>query len=142
MFHSFSWEPCSWDSAGLCRLRGQHRRPERRDAERLDDARVVVAFDGELSFPNGLVLFFCLLIFLGYCVLTARSPSLPEDGEIAQVLSQSSTRRGKEVFLVVVGMAGLAVGAELTDSDLAAVIEEITEDTVVQDLEDNLPAED
>jgi len=73
----------------------------------------LVAFDGELSFPNGLVLFFCLLIFLGYCVLTARSPSLPEDGEIAQVLSQSSTRRGKDVFLVVVGMAGLAVGAEL-----------------------------
>ena len=37
----------------------------------------LVALDGEIAFMNGLGLFLSLLVFLGYCLVTARNPSLP-----------------------------------------------------------------
>jgi len=72
-----------------------------------------VAFDGILSFLDGLLLFICLLVFLVYCVATARSPVVPADGEVEQAIREASSGRGKNVTLVVLGMAGLGVGAEL-----------------------------
>lgn len=72
-----------------------------------------VAFDGVLSFLDGLVLFICLLIFLAYCIVTAREPSVPLDGEVEQAIRAASKGRGKNVVLVLLGMAGLGVGAEL-----------------------------
>ncbi len=40
----------------------------------------LVAFDGELGFVDGMLLFACLLVFLGYCLLNAREPVLSEEG--------------------------------------------------------------
>ena len=74
---------------------------------------IVVAFDGVLGFLDGLILFICLLVFLAYCVATAREPTVPADGEVVQAISAAAARRGKNAVLVVLGMAGLACGAEL-----------------------------
>jgi len=73
----------------------------------------LVAFDGVLSFLDGLLLFLCLLVFLAYCVVTARDPSIPANGQVEQAIREASAGRGKNVTLVVLGMAGLGVGAEL-----------------------------
>ncbi len=73
----------------------------------------LVALDGELAFGNGLVLFFCLLIFLVYCLVNARQPSLSQDGDVEKAISEASGQRGRNVVLVLIGMAGLGLGAEL-----------------------------
>lgn len=73
----------------------------------------IVAFDGELAFANGLLLFVCLLVFLAYCLLTAREPALPEGSEVSAAIHDVSEGRGRNVFLVLLGMAGLGFGAEL-----------------------------
>jgi cation:H+ antiporter len=73
----------------------------------------LVALDGELSFLNGLVLFICLLTFLGYCVVTARDLPVPVDGAVERAVDQVSVGRGRNAVLVLIGMVGLACGAEL-----------------------------
>jgi cation:H+ antiporter len=73
----------------------------------------LLAADGEISQINGMVLFASLLAFLLYCVLTARNLSLPAAGEIDKAVLKASQGRGKNTVLVLLGMAGLAVGAEL-----------------------------
>ena len=73
----------------------------------------VVAMDGEIAFMNGLGLFLSLLVFLVYCLVTARNPSLPEDSEVDKVITDVSSGRGRNVVLVLVGMVGLGFGAEL-----------------------------
>jgi cation:H+ antiporter len=73
----------------------------------------LVALDGELSFVNGLALFLCLLTFLGYCVVTARDLPVPVDGAVERAVDDASVGRGRNVVLVLVGMVGLACGAEL-----------------------------
>ncbi|MBW2689684.1 MAG: calcium/sodium antiporter [Deltaproteobacteria bacterium] len=73
----------------------------------------LVAMDGEIAFMNGLGLFFCLLVFLAYCLVTARKPSLPVDGEVEKAIVDASSGRGRNIVLVLVGMAGLGFGAEL-----------------------------
>jgi cation:H+ antiporter len=72
-----------------------------------------MALDGEIAFLNGLVLFLSLLAFLTYCLMTARNPSLPYDLEIDKVLNEMSVKRGQNIALVLIGMAGLGLGAEL-----------------------------
>ncbi len=71
------------------------------------------AMDGELAFSNGLVLFLCLLVFLVYCLMTARQPSVPQDGEVEKAICEASSGRGRNVVLVLIGMVGLGFGAEL-----------------------------
>ncbi len=73
----------------------------------------LVALDGELAFVNGLLLFMGLLVFLAYCVLTARDLSVPLDGAVEKAVDEASVRRGRNVVLVLLGMTGLALGAEL-----------------------------
>ncbi len=73
----------------------------------------LVAMDGELAFMNGLVLFLGLLAFLAYCLMTAREPSVLEGGEVEKAVCAASSGRGRNIVLVLVGMAGLGVGAEL-----------------------------
>ncbi|MDH3999204.1 MAG: calcium/sodium antiporter, partial [Desulfuromonadales bacterium] len=77
----------------------------------------VVALDGELAFGNGLALFICLLLFLVYCIFTARQPELPEGGEveeaIEEAIEEATTGRKRNIVLVVIGMIGLGLGAEL-----------------------------
>jgi cation:H+ antiporter len=72
-----------------------------------------MALDGEIAFMNGLILFLSLLAFLIYCLMTARNPSLPYDLEIDKVLNEMSVKRGQNIALVLIGMAGLGLGAEL-----------------------------
>jgi cation:H+ antiporter len=73
----------------------------------------LVAMDGVIAFTNGLELFLCLLVFLGYCLVTARKPLVPADGEVEKAIVEASTGRGRSIVLVLVGMAGLGFGAEL-----------------------------
>ncbi len=76
-------------------------------------AMYAFSFDGVLGFDNGLVLFLGLLIFIAYCVMTAREPVVPEDGEVRRALHVVSGSRGRDMLLVVLGMVGLGAGAEL-----------------------------
>lgn len=73
----------------------------------------ILAMDGEISFVNGLVLFLSLLAFLVYCLCTARGPLLPVDGEIEKASCNARAGRSRNSVLVLVGMVGLAIGAEL-----------------------------
>ncbi len=73
----------------------------------------LVALDGELAFVNGLLLFLGLLVFLAYCVLTARDLSVPLDGAVEKAFDEASVSRGRNVVLVLLGMTGLGLGAEL-----------------------------
>jgi cation:H+ antiporter len=73
----------------------------------------LLALDGEIAFMNGLGLFLSLLGFLVYCLITARVPLIPEDGEVDKAIHATVTRRGRNIALVLVGMAGLGLGAEL-----------------------------
>ena len=70
------------------------------------------ALDGSIGFGNGLVLFCLLLVFLGYCLYSARdgeSDRTLSDGEVAA----EKTQRKKDVFFILLGIVGLGVGAEL-----------------------------
>jgi cation:H+ antiporter len=73
----------------------------------------LVSLDGEIAFVNGLLLFLGLLVFLAYCVLTARDLSIPLDGAVEKAVDEASVSRGRNVVLVLLGMTGLALGAEL-----------------------------
>jgi cation:H+ antiporter len=73
----------------------------------------LLSMDGEIAFMNGLGLFLSLLVFLVYCLMTARNPSIPKDGEVDKAISEASTGRGRDIVMVLVGMVGLGVGAEL-----------------------------
>ncbi|MGK2904856.1 MAG: calcium/sodium antiporter [Desulfuromonadales bacterium] len=73
----------------------------------------LLALDGEITLMNGLGLFLILLGFLVYCLITARAPLIPEDGEADKAIHATVARRGRNIALVLVGMAGLGLGAEL-----------------------------
>jgi len=73
----------------------------------------VLAMDGEIAFMNGLGLLLSLLVFLVYCLMTARNPSLPAGGDVDKAIADVSTKRGRNVVLVFIGMVGLGFGAEL-----------------------------
>ena len=60
-----------------------------------------------------LTLFLGLLAFLAYCLVTAREPSSTKGGEIEKAVTEASSQRGLSTVLVLVGMAGLGIGAEL-----------------------------
>jgi cation:H+ antiporter len=69
-------------------------------------------WDGSLGFSNGLVLFLLLMGFLFYCLRSAKQTRLAPDPDVEQV-EEERGRRGKDFFLILVGIIGLAVGAEL-----------------------------
>jgi cation:H+ antiporter len=69
--------------------------------------------DGLLGFGNGFGLFLSLLGFLAYCVMTARQPAGIEGGAVEQAVLEAAQHRRRDMFLVLVGMAGLGIGAEL-----------------------------
>lgn len=73
----------------------------------------LLALDGELTFTNGLLLFASLIAFLVYCTVTAREPSVPAEGDVVKAINAASSTRGRNLVLVLVGMAGLGFGAEL-----------------------------
>jgi cation:H+ antiporter len=71
----------------------------------------LMALDGQLGFGDGLILFVLLLAFLFYCLCMGRN-----DAQVAPEIEAdraSSNRRGRDLVLVLVGIVGLGVGAEL-----------------------------
>ncbi len=71
---------------------------------------LLLAWDGKLGFIDGALLFVLLLVFLGYCLRTARSRKGDADHGSAMMASCS---RPRDTFLVLVGMVGLGIGAEM-----------------------------
>lgn len=68
----------------------------------------LLATDGLLGFGDGAVLFSLLLLFLGYCLRTARRGE--DDGGSSVMASRSRLR---DSVLVLAGIVGLGVGAEM-----------------------------
>ncbi|AJF07049.1 calcium/sodium antiporter [Geoalkalibacter subterraneus] len=68
------------------------------------------SLDGRLGFFNGAVLFFFLLVFLFYCLRTARGAV---NESVSSLIDEFSATRARDSFKSVVGMVGLGTGAEL-----------------------------
>ncbi len=66
--------------------------------------------DGTLSFADGALSFALLLVFLGYCLRTARSQNGEAEAGSAMLASCS---RPRDALLVLGGMIGLGIGAEM-----------------------------
>lgn len=69
-----------------------------------------LARDGQLGFIDGALLFSLLLLFLGYCLRTSRRQEGATGHGAAMMASRSRLR---DFILVVAGIAGLALGAEI-----------------------------
>ena len=77
-------------------------------------AAYLMSLDGEIGFTNGLVLFMSLLAFLGYCIKTARGPvGLDAVETIEKTVVDEASLRGRSLVLILLGIVGLGVGAEL-----------------------------
>ncbi|WP_305042028.1 calcium/sodium antiporter [Geoalkalibacter sp.] len=72
----------------------------------------VFCLDGVLSFVNGLVLFLFLLVFLAYCIKTARV-KVPYELDVASEAGGKGQGRRRNLLFIALGMVGLGVGAEL-----------------------------
>ncbi|PLY00628.1 MAG: cation transporter [Desulfuromonas sp.] len=72
----------------------------------------LLALDLQLGFLDGLLLFVLLLVFLGYCAVTARSLDADSVIDAAQI-DYERKHRVRDSFFIVVGIIGLGVGAEL-----------------------------
>jgi len=71
----------------------------------------LMALDGLLDFANGLVLFLLLLAFLFYCLRIGKHEEPNQFDDEARTASKN--RRGADLVLILVGIVGLGVGAEL-----------------------------
>ncbi len=71
---------------------------------------LLLVLDGDLGFLDGAILFSFLLVFLAYCLRTARKLEA-DAGHGSSMMASSS--RPRDLFLVLVGIAGLGVGAEM-----------------------------
>lgn len=72
----------------------------------------LMSLDGLLGFGNGLTLFLLLLGFLCFCLRVGRVADIPGQVDSATV-NVEGYRRGRDLLLVLIGLVGLAVGAEL-----------------------------
>jgi cation:H+ antiporter len=70
----------------------------------------LLSSDGTLSFADGALSFTLLLVFLGYCLRTARSKNGEAEAGSAMLASCS---RPRDALLVLGGMIGLGIGAEM-----------------------------
>lgn len=72
----------------------------------------LLAADGQLSFLDGMILFTLLLLFLGYCLKIARK-SYINNQPASDDVTQEVKRRKSDLILIVIGIVGLCLGAEL-----------------------------
>jgi len=70
------------------------------------------ALDGRLTFSDGLMMVAGLVGFLFYCLRSARHKGLERPADPEAVAAEQRTRK-KDLLLIVLGIAGLAGGAEL-----------------------------
>lgn len=70
------------------------------------------SLDGHLAFVDGLLLFSGLVLFLIYCLRSAREEGL-ERPLAEEVVKEEQTRRTKDLVFIVLGFFGLGVGAEM-----------------------------
>lgn len=73
----------------------------------------LLAADGLLGFFDGLLLFLCLLGFLGYCLVTARQAEVLEGEACSVAVARTTAERRHDLGLILLGMLGLGGGAEL-----------------------------
>jgi len=75
----------------------------------------LLCFDGQLAGFDGLLLLALLGVFLVYCLRTARKVPVGGDVENAREAFGPivSSRRGRDLVLIGVGIVGLGIGAEL-----------------------------
>ncbi|GAB4166586.1 MAG: calcium/sodium antiporter [Geothermobacteraceae bacterium] len=71
----------------------------------------LLCFDGTLGAVDGLVQLLLLAGFLGYCLRDTRRQRRIETGD--EVRAELAASRGRDLVLVVVGIVGLAIGAEM-----------------------------
>lgn len=77
-------------------------------------ATYLMAWDGQLGFIDGLLLLLSLVGFLVYCIVTARQPlGVDVDDTLEKVVAAEAIHRGRNIILVLLGMIGLGIGAEL-----------------------------
>jgi cation:H+ antiporter len=72
----------------------------------------LMALDGVIGFGNGLTLFVLLLVFLCYCLRIGKGDDSGA-GADPELVGVERLRRGGDLVLVLVGIVGLGVGAEL-----------------------------
>lgn len=71
-----------------------------------------LATDGQLSFFDGMILLTLLLLFLGYCLKIARNSYINSQPD-SHVVNHEVARRKSDWVLIVLGIIGLCIGAEL-----------------------------
>jgi len=77
---------------------------------------LLLCLDSRLTWFDGVLLLALLGVFLLYCVRTARSVTVPSGDEprLGNADEQASpAHRGRDLVLILVGIVGLGVGAEL-----------------------------
>lgn len=73
---------------------------------------VLLALDGQLGFVDGLLLITGLVAFILYCIVVSRHAGIVTDAE-ATVVEEEKRHRGRDIVLILVGIVGLGLGAEL-----------------------------
>lgn len=70
------------------------------------------SLDGRLAFVDGLLLFSGLILFLIYCLRSAREEGL-ERPLAEELVREGKKRREKDLLFIVLGFFGLGIGAEM-----------------------------
>ncbi|HKL48572.1 MAG TPA: calcium/sodium antiporter [Desulfuromonadales bacterium] len=70
------------------------------------------SLDGRLYFVDGLLLFSGLILFLTYCLRSAKEEGL-ERPLPEEVVQEEKNRRKKDLLFIVLGFFGLGIGAEM-----------------------------
>jgi len=72
----------------------------------------LLALDGQLGTIDGMALCGMLLLFLGYCLRTARAAPVEGVPTVPQPLAKKG-ERGRDLLWIFLGLVGLVVGADL-----------------------------
>lgn len=71
------------------------------------------ALDGQLGFIDGLILVSGLAAFILYCVFWGRTDGSKGEPAPDDVVEEEKHHRGRDIALILIGIVGLGVGAEL-----------------------------
>jgi len=71
-----------------------------------------LAFDGQLGRQDGILMLAAFILFLGYSYRAARQESASAQAELVEA-APTEARLGKSALIMVLGLAGLVIGAQL-----------------------------